>query len=60
MHNFDDEDGIYTEIRALIDELQNDADRLNKAAIKSGISEDILRQIAALADKIDGLGSLAR
>lgn len=58
MRNHDDEDGMYSEIKALITELQNDADRLNTAASAENIDEGIQQQIAGLADKIDGLQSL--
>ncbi|GBR02394.1 hypothetical protein ACFFGF_05380 [Asaia lannensis] len=58
MRSHDDEDGMFSEIRSLITELQNDADRLNAAASAENIDEGIQQQIAGLADKIDGLQSL--
>jgi len=53
-----DENGIQSEIRELIYELQNDAERLNVAAAKSTIPDDFKHMIAGLADKIDGVASL--
>jgi len=53
-----DENGVKSEIRELIQELQSDAERLNIAATKSSIPDDFKHMIAGLADKIDGIASL--
>jgi len=55
-----DENGIQSEIRELIHELQSDAERLNVAASKASIPDELKHMIAGLADKIDGLASLSR
>lgn len=47
-----------SEVRKLINELQNDAERLNIRADRSDAPDDLKHMIAALADKIDGLASL--
>jgi len=55
-----DENGIQSEIRELINELQSDAERLNVAATKASIPDDLKHMIASIADKIDGVASLIR
>ncbi|MFT8522104.1 hypothetical protein [Gluconobacter oxydans] len=57
--SYDDAD-TDSEILELLGELQADAERLNIAADKSDVPEDLKHMIAALADKIDGLASLIR
>lgn len=53
-----DEDGIKSEIRQLVSELQRDAERLNITVDKSETAIEIKHMVAVLADKIDGLASL--
>ncbi|AQS90552.1 hypothetical protein A0U94_05785 [Gluconobacter albidus] len=54
-----DEDGINSEIRQTISELRSDVEQLNITVDKSEVSVDIKHMVSALADKIDGLASLA-